>query len=60
LDGHDRKVDAVTFSPDGKTLATASSGVVRLWDLTSSQVIATIRGAGNPTFSGDGKMIATS
>ena len=39
-DGQDGRVDAVTFSPDGKLLASAdSNGFVRLWDpVTGSPV----------------------
>jgi WD40 repeat protein len=37
LTGHPGSVDAVTFSPDGKTLATAGLGsAVRLWDVASA------------------------
>jgi WD40 repeat protein len=34
LTGHRRRVTAVAFSPDGKTLATGdAAGFVRIWDM---------------------------
>ena len=61
--GHERQVYGITFSPDGKTIASGSSDkTVRLWNLASGE--ATIwrghtsdvyRGA----FSPDGKRFAT-
>ncbi|KAI1176829.1 hypothetical protein F4777DRAFT_233745 [Nemania sp. FL0916] len=35
LDGHEQRVTAVAFSPDGSQLASASSVTVRLWDCTA-------------------------
>jgi WD40 repeat protein/serine/threonine protein kinase len=42
-------VDAIAFSPDGRRLAAASAGVVRIWDLPTFQEVYTISpaGAGN-------------
>ena len=56
LDGHIRKVDALTFSPDGKTLATGdASGEIRLWNigtggdqLTLPRLLGGITGKGKP------------
>jgi RNA polymerase sigma factor (sigma-70 family) len=35
---------SVAFSPDGRTLATASEGIIRLWEVASWQVRAEFRG----------------
>ena len=65
LDGHPREVSSVAFSPDGKTLASASrDGSVILWDT------ATLKPLGQPlnasqqevssiAFSPDGKTLAS-
>ncbi len=37
LRGHDTGVDAVSYSPDGQLIATASTGSVRLWDAASGK-----------------------
>jgi WD40 repeat protein len=45
LEGHSRSVNAVTFSPDGKTLASASdNGTVRLWDVATGALQQTLKG----------------
>jgi WD40 repeat protein len=72
LRGHKSAVGAVAFSPDGKTLVTASDDrTVILWDVDSGQEIGTLRAGDGPviggqkmsgtlTFSPDGKILALS
>ena len=58
-------VSTVVFSPDGHTLASGSwdDGIVRLWDIGTGQVIATLTGQTYGTysvaFSPDGAMLAS-
>jgi WD40 repeat protein len=59
------KILTVTFSPDGRTVASSCSGddrtlaVVRLWDLTTGSCIHTFRGlAYSLAFSADGRTLA--
>ena len=64
LQGHTRAVWSVAFSPDGKTLASAShDGSIKLWDGASGNNTATLRGhtsgASTLTFSPDGKSLAS-
>jgi WD40 repeat protein len=45
LRGHEAVVNTLRFSPDGSRLATASSdGTVKLWDLSTGNVIRVLRG----------------
>jgi WD40 repeat protein/energy-coupling factor transporter ATP-binding protein EcfA2 len=64
LGGHAKFVNAVSFSPDGKILASASTdNTVKLWDTSTHKVIKTLTGHTNwvfgVSFSPDGKMLAS-
>ncbi len=64
LKGHTGAVVAVAFSPDSKTLASASyDGTLKLWDMTTGKERATLgeyRGClGCVAFSPDGKTLAS-
>jgi WD40 repeat protein len=65
LDGHRGLIVKFAFSPDGKTLASASyDGTVKLWDFAARREIATLTVEGlrllsTVVFSPDGNTIAT-
>jgi WD40 repeat protein len=59
LEGHSDNVDFVTFSPDGKLLASASEATVRLWNAATGAALQTLEIKGwarDVTFSPDGKL----
>lgn len=44
LEGHDRSVSSLAFSPNGATLASASSeNTVKVWDITTGQCLRTLQ-----------------
>jgi WD40 repeat protein len=64
--GHDSTINAITFSPDGKILATGSSlyeNKVKLWDVATGQELRTFVGHTHHieslAFSPDGKTLAS-
>ncbi len=64
LRGHTGPVNAVTFSPDGRWLATASTdGTAKLWRVGERGAAATLAAGGGPlravAFSPDGRTLAT-
>jgi WD40 repeat protein len=64
LEGHNDSVRSVSFSPDGKTLASGSADkTIKLWDLETGKEIRTLKGHDNYvntiSFSPDGKTLAS-
>lgn len=63
LTGHSNSIYSIAFSPDGRTLASASyDKSIKLWDLQSKKEIATLTGpsgyVGDVAFSPDGQTLA--
>src|SRR5262249_26815543 len=67
INGHEYDINSVTFSPDGKTLASASwveDKSIKLWEVTSGKNIFTFRGDesdgfNSVSFSPDGKTLVS-
>ncbi len=60
--GHKQSVSSLAFSPDGKTLASASDdSTLKLWNVATQQELLTIRRLGGAlrglTFSPDGQWL---
>jgi WD40 repeat protein len=62
LEHEEDAVFSVSFSPDGRTLATGSDNTINLWDLETGEKIHTLQvpnGVGSVSFSPDGRTLAT-
>jgi dipeptidyl aminopeptidase/acylaminoacyl peptidase len=64
LEGHDSWVNSVSFSPDGKTLASGSEDkTIKVWNLATGKEITTLTGhtllVNSVSFSPDGKTLAS-
>ena len=63
LQGHTDEVNSVTFSPDGKTLASTSYKEVKIWDTSTWECLHTLRGhtadINKVVFAPDGKTFAS-
>ena len=64
LEGHRAEVDSVTFSPDGKTVASGCKDTsIKLWDAQTGALVRTLTGPKNRleslAFSPDGKTLAS-
>uniref|UniRef100_UPI0019127CD2 WD40 domain-containing protein n=1 Tax=Hassallia byssoidea TaxID=482630 RepID=UPI0019127CD2 len=64
LEGHRNSVNSVSFSPDGKILASASDDkTIKLWNVDTGKEITTLNGhteeVNSASFSPDGKILAS-
>ncbi|MBD2459261.1 ribosome assembly protein 4 [Nostoc sp. FACHB-87] len=64
LEGHSSSVWSVSFSPDGKTLASGSGdNTIKLWDISTGKLLKTLSGHSSSvysvSFSPDGKTLAS-
>ena len=56
---HGGSVSSVTFSPDGKFLASSGDNTVKIWEVWSWREIVTLKGVFSAIFSPDGKFLAS-
>jgi WD40 repeat protein len=64
LEGHSEPIKTLSFSPDGKTLASSDDHAVKLWEVATGRCTATLEEKrpylwGTVAFSPDGKTLAT-
>ena len=63
LKGHANRIRSLSFSPDGKVLASTSGQAVWLWDMTTKEQIALLEGQTKDvtsiTFSPNGKLLVS-
>jgi WD40 repeat protein len=63
LTGHTYWVNSVAFSPDGRLLASAGSGEIKLWEVASGSLVRTLTGhtwaVYSVAFSPDGRLLAS-
>jgi WD40 repeat protein len=64
LTGHDARINSIAFSPDGKTLASASNDkTIKLWDIATGKNTVTLKrhtgSVKSLAFSPDGKILAS-
>jgi WD40 repeat protein len=61
LQGRDKLISSIAFSPDGKTLASISLSISRIWGLTSGKsAVIKSRLLSNAPFSADGQTLLLS
>lgn len=62
LSGHPKNINAIVFSPDGRSLVSLSDDrTVKVWDVTSGRAMRTLQneyGAASAAFSPDGRVLA--
>ncbi|MCF4969875.1 nSTAND1 domain-containing NTPase, partial [Nostoc sp. CMAA1605] len=64
LEGHSNEIRSITYSPNGKQLASASlDGSIKIWDISTGKTLTTIKDHSNTvysvTYSPDGKQLAS-
>jgi WD40 repeat protein/serine/threonine protein kinase len=59
LTGHEKRVQSVAWSPDGRFLASgADDNTVRVWDVETGQLLQTLTGKATVAWSPDGRYLA--